>query len=112
MLSHKLWAGWFQKPHHDERSEDGTHGKNDSAGGLGAVMKLTNQQSAYLRRVYGLCGPKHDRCADSRAVATTIGATEDERMDLEDALAQAGYIQAGPAPGTVVITERGWRAAH
>jgi hypothetical protein len=78
----------------------------------GAVMRLTNQQSAYLRCVYGLCGPKHDRCADSRAVATTIGATEDERMDLEDALAQAGYIQAGPAPGTVVITEHGWRVVH
>ena len=75
-------------------------------------MRLTNLQSAYLRCVCGLCGPKHDQCADSRAAATTIGATEDERMDLEDSLAQAGYIEEGPAPGTVNITERGWRAAH
>ena len=75
-------------------------------------MKLTNQQLAYLRGVYRLCGPKHDQFADSRAVATTIGATEDQRMDLEDALAQAGFIQEGPAPGTVAITERGWRAVH
>jgi hypothetical protein len=75
-------------------------------------MKLTNQQSAYLRCVNGLCGPRHDHFADSRAAATRIGATEDERMDLEDALAQAGYIEVGPAPGTVTITERGWRAVH
>ena len=48
-------------------------------------MELTTQQLAYLRLVYRLCGAKPGGCADSRAVATAIGATEDERMDIEDA---------------------------
>src|SRR5215216_5506105 len=58
-------------------------------------MELTQQQLAYLRRVYRLCGARAGACADSRAVATAIGATEDERMDIEDALAQPGYIVVG-----------------
>jgi Mn-dependent DtxR family transcriptional regulator len=74
-------------------------------------MRLTVQQVAYLRRVYRLCGPKRDRCADSREVARSIGATEDERMDLENALAQAGYIEVGSAPGMVGLTDRGRRRA-
>jgi hypothetical protein len=75
-------------------------------------MELTHQQLAYLRRVYRLCGARAGACADSRAVATAIGATEDERMDIEDALAQAGYIVVGSAPGTVGITELGRRAVY
>jgi hypothetical protein len=75
-------------------------------------MRLTVQQAAYLRRVSRVCGRKHGQSADSRAVATAIGATEDERMDIENALAEAGYIEVGPAPGTVGITERGQRAVH
>lgn len=80
--------------------------------GRGSVVKLTSHQAAYLRHVARLCGRKQGECADSRAVATAIGATEDERMDIEDALAQAGYIEVGPAPGTVGITERGRQAVH
>jgi hypothetical protein len=45
-------------------------------------------------------------------VATAIGATEDERMDLEDALAQGGYIVVGGSPGTVGLTQRGRRAVQ
>ncbi len=67
------------------------------------------QQLAYLRLVYRLCGAKPGGCADSRAVATAIGATEGERMDIEDALSGAGYIEIGSAPGTVGITARGRR---
>jgi hypothetical protein len=55
-------------------------------------MTLTGQQLAYLRRLYKACGPKPGACAASRAVARAIGATEDERIDIEDALAQRGYI--------------------
>ena len=73
------------------------------------MIKLTTQQLAYLRRVYRLCGAKRGACANSRAVATAIGATEDERMDIEDALAAGGYIEVGTDPGTVGITERGRR---
>ena len=73
-------------------------------------MKLSHQQLAYLRIVYRECGAKQGECADSRAVARAIGATEDERMDIEDALAQAGYIEICSAPGTVGITEQGRRA--
>jgi hypothetical protein len=72
-------------------------------------MELTEQQLAYLRGVYQLCGARRGACADSRAVATAIGATEDERMDIEDALAEAGYIRVGSAPGTVGITALGRR---
>ena len=72
-------------------------------------MELTTQQLAYLRLVYRLCGAKPGGCADSRAVATAIGATEDERMDIEDALSGAGHIEIGSAPGTVGITARGRR---
>ena len=75
-------------------------------------MELTQQQLAYLRHVYLLCGAAPGACADSRAVATAIGATEDERMDIEDALAQAGYIVVGSAPGTVGITELGRRVVR
>ena len=75
-------------------------------------MELSTQQLAYLRRLYRLCGAKPGACADSRAVATAIGATEDERMDLEDALAQGGYIVVGNSPGTVGLTERGRRAVQ
>ena len=51
------------------------------------MVKLTSHQAAYLRHVARLCGRKQGECADSRAVATALGATEDERMDIEDALA-------------------------
>jgi hypothetical protein len=89
-------------------------GRDDAKGSCsneeGVVMQLTEQQLAYLRGVYRLCGAKPGACADSRAVATAIGATEDERMDLEDALAQGGYIVVGSAPGTVGLTARGRRA--
>ena len=74
-------------------------------------MELTAQQLAYLRRVYRLCGAKRGACANSRAVATAIGATEDERMDIEDSLARAGYIEVGSAPGTVGLTDAGRRRA-
>ena len=73
----------------------------------GAVVQLTHQQLDYLRRVYRLCRAKPGGCANSRAIAIAIGATEDQRMDIEDALAQAGYITVGDRPGTVRITERG-----
>jgi hypothetical protein len=76
------------------------------------VIKLTTQQLAYLRRVYRLCGAKRGACANSRAVATAIGATEDERMDIEDALVAAGCIKVGSAPGTVGITARGRRVVQ
>jgi hypothetical protein len=76
------------------------------------VIKLTTQQLAYLRRVNRLCGAKRGACANSRAVATAIGATEDERMDIEDALVAAGCIEVGPAPGTVGITARGRRVVQ
>jgi hypothetical protein len=75
-------------------------------------MELTAQQLAYLQRVYRLCGAKPGACANSRAVASAIGATEDERMDIEDALAAAGYIELGTHPGTVGITERGRRVVR
>jgi hypothetical protein len=75
-------------------------------------MELTTQQMAYLRRVYKDCGPKRGQCADSRRVSHAIGATEDERMDIEDALARAGYIEIGSMPGTVGITELGRRAVR
>jgi hypothetical protein len=75
-------------------------------------MELTGQQIAYLRRVSELCGDRPGACADSRAVATAIGATEDERMDIEDALAHAGCIVVGSLPGTVGITALGRRAVH
>jgi len=65
-----------------------------------------------LRRVYKECGPKRSQCADSRRVSQAIGATEDERMDIEDALARAGYIEIGSMPGTVGITELGRRAVR
>ena len=76
------------------------------------MIKLTTQQLAYLQRVYELCGAKPGACANSRAVATAIGATEDERMDIEDALVAAGCIKVGSAPGTVGITERGRRVVQ
>lgn len=46
-------------------------------------------------------------CAESRVIARAVGATEDERMDLEDALAQRGYIEVGGRPGTVALTNAG-----
>lgn len=78
---------------------------------MGAVISLTHRELAYLRRVYRCCGAHPGACAASRKVATAIGATENERMDIEDALARAGYITIGNAPGTVRITERGRRRA-
>jgi hypothetical protein len=78
---------------------------------MGAVMTLTHREVAYLRRVYRCCGTHPGTCAVSRKVAIAIGATENERMDIEDALAHAGYITVGNAPGTVRITERGRRRA-
>jgi hypothetical protein len=74
-------------------------------------MRLTARQLAYLRRLYKVCGPKPGECAESRAVARAIGATEDERMDIEDALAQSGYITVGATPGTVGLTDAGRRRA-
>jgi len=75
------------------------------------VARLTAQQRAFLRRVYRVCGPKRGQCADSRPVAGAIGASEDERMDIEDALARAGYIEVGSGPGTVALTDAGRRRA-
>jgi len=75
-------------------------------------MKLTRQQRAYLRGVYKECGAQQGHCADSRRVSQAIGATEDERMDIEDALAREGYIELGSAPGTVGLTDLGRRAVR
>jgi len=76
-----------------------------------ARLTLTPQQLAFLRRVYRVCGAKRGQCAESRAVARAIGASEDERMDIEDALARAGYIEVGSGPGTVALTDAGRRRA-
>ena len=76
------------------------------------MVELTTQQLRYLRRVYHECGPKRGQCADSRKVSQAIGATEDERMDIEDALARVGYIEIGTMPGTVGITALGRRAVQ
>jgi hypothetical protein len=40
-----------------------------------------------------------------------IGATEDERMEIDTALAAAGYLTIGPRPGTVALTDAGRRQA-
>jgi Mn-dependent DtxR family transcriptional regulator len=74
-------------------------------------MNLTPQQQAYLRAVYRACRASQDECAESRAIAQAIGATEDERMDIESSVASAGYITIGPRPGTVGLTETGRRRA-
>jgi hypothetical protein len=74
-------------------------------------MRLTARQLAYLRRLYRACGPKPGEYAESRAVARAIGATEDERMDIEDALAQSGYITIGARAGTVGLTDAGRKRA-
>jgi hypothetical protein len=58
-------------------------------------MRLTGQQLAYLRRLYKACGPKPWPCTESRTVARAIGAKEDERMDIEDALAHRGSGHRG-----------------
>jgi hypothetical protein len=42
--------------------------------------------------------------ANSKDVAQAIGATEEERLDIEDALEQRGYIEGGGAFGTVTVT--------
>ena len=74
-------------------------------------MRLPGQQLTYLRRLYKACGPKPGPCAESRAVARAIGATEEERMDIEDALTQRGYIKVGDRPGTVALTDAGRKRA-
>jgi Mn-dependent DtxR family transcriptional regulator len=74
-------------------------------------MTLTGRQLMYLRRLYKACGPKPGTCAESRAVARAMGATEDERMDLEEALARLGFIQVGERPGTVALTDAGRKRA-
>jgi Mn-dependent DtxR family transcriptional regulator len=74
-------------------------------------MRLTDQQLTYLRRLYRVCGPKPGPCAESRAVARMIGATEDEPMDIEEALAQHGYIEVAERPGTVALTDAGRKRA-
>jgi hypothetical protein len=74
-------------------------------------MDVTARQLAYLRRLYRACRAQRGDCAESRAVARAISASEDERMELESALAHAGFLKLGSGPGTVALTDAGRRRA-